>query len=187
MFAGKPIIGVAGGIGSGKSFVADLFEKEGCLVIRSDDLAKSAYADPTVRTQVEQLLGRDTYDAAGKVRPRAIAGRIFRDPAAKAALERVLHPWVDRRRQQLMTDAGGSEIKAYVWDTPLLFESRLHERCDAVVFVDARRDVRLSRVRASRGWDEAELARRENLQWPLDKKRAFAEYAVENTADAGRS
>jgi dephospho-CoA kinase len=186
VFAGKPIIGIAGGIGSGKSFVADVFGSEGCLVIRSDDLAKAAYDDPAVRREVERIIGPDAYDATGKVRPKVIAARIFADPAAKAALERVLHPWVDRRRSDLISSAAADpQVKAYLWDTPLLFETGLHAQCDAVVFVDAPRAVRSSRVRATRGWDEAELARRENLQWPLDKKRAFAEYAIENSADAG--
>ena len=62
-------------------------------------------------------------------------------------------------------------VVAFVWDTPLLLEAGLKDQCDAVVFVDAHPQTRLERVARSRGWDSAELTRRENLQWPLDRKR----------------
>src|SRR5204863_335322 len=74
---------------------------------------------------------------------------------------------------------------AYVWDIPLLFEVGLHARCDALVFVDAPREQRLARVKATRGWDENELVRREKLQHPLDNKRRMSNYIIQNTADVG--
>jgi dephospho-CoA kinase len=75
-------------------------------------------------------------------------------------------------------------VVAFVWDTPLLFETALHEECDAVVFVDAPLETRLARVTQTRNWDAAELARRENSQWGLDRKRDFADYVISNTAGA---
>jgi dephospho-CoA kinase len=75
-------------------------------------------------------------------------------------------------------------VVAFVWDTPLLFETGLNEQCDAVVFVDAPQPLRLARVQASRGWDAGELARRENSQLALDTKRNISQYVVKNTADA---
>jgi dephospho-CoA kinase len=73
---------------------------------------------------------------------------------------------------------------AFIWDTPLLFEAGLQDRCDTVVFVDAPLELRLDRVGKSRGWDRAQLLSRENLQWPLDKKRKISDHIVDNTADA---
>ena len=67
----------------------------------------------------------------------------------------------------------------------LLFEVDLHRQCDVVVFVDSPNELRLQRVREKRGWDAAELARREISQWPLDSKREISDYVVSNTADAG--
>jgi len=75
-------------------------------------------------------------------------------------------------------------VVAFVWDTPLLIEGGLDRLCDALVFVDAPAAVRLQRVQQSRGWDEAELTRREILQLALDKKRKISQYVVDNTADA---
>ena len=73
-----------------------------------------------------------------------------------------------------------------VIDAPLLFEAGLDAECDAIVFVDAPRGVRVSRVRETRGWDEAELARREKVQLPLDAKRDRSDYEVVNDADPER-
>jgi dephospho-CoA kinase len=78
-------------------------------------------------------------------------------------------------------------VVAFVWDTPLLLEAGLKGQCDAVVFVDAPPELRLERVARSRGWDLPELLRRENLQWPLDRKREIADYVIRNTADVGEA
>ena len=97
----------------------------------------------------------------------------------------MIHPMVAELRDQQMQDgAGDPSFKAYVWDTPLLLEAGLGGQCDAIVYVDAPDDKRLERVRRTRGWDEAELRRREKLQMPLDKKLDMANDIVRNTAGA---
>ena len=185
MFAGKPIIGIAGGIGSGKSFVARLFGEMGCLVIDSDEQVRQAYQLPAVREALRRWWGDEAFTADGEINRSAIARRIFSDPAERARLEGLLHPLVARMRDERMAEAASdAQVVAFVWDTPLLFETGLHERCDALVFVEAPAEVRLERVRRARGWDAAELARRENLQCPLDTKREISDYRVTNTADA---
>ena len=73
---------------------------------------------------------------------------------------------------------------AFVWDTPLLFETELNKLCDSVIYVDSPLQTRLARLSQSRGWDQAELERRESAQMPLDKKKRIADYVVVNAADA---
>jgi dephospho-CoA kinase len=115
---------------------------------------------------------------------RAVAAKVFADPASRKRLEELVHPLVAAARDRVMAEhADDQTVQAFVWDTPLLFEAGLNQQCDAVVFVDALPEERLARV-ASRGWDQAELSRRENLQWPLDRKRQIADYVVNNTAGA---
>lgn len=183
--AGKPIIGITGGIGSGKSFVAALFGELGCAVIDADAHVRAAYGDPEVRQTLRQWWGAGIFKEDGSVDRGAIARRIFSDSADRTRLEGLIHPIVNAARQRemgiLATDTG---TVAFVWDTPLLFEVGLNSQCDAVVFVDAPFEMRLERVTRSRGWTEAELVRRENLQWPLDRKREIADYVIRNTADA---
>lgn len=184
MFAGRPIIGVCGGVGSGKSHVAREFGRLGCLVIASDDLAKQAYDDPSVVWTLLHEWRWPVDDGTGGIDRVALGRVIFAEPQRREQLERLVHPWVDRRRQRLMSAAADdAQVLAFVWDTPLLFEAGLSGRCDAVVFVDADRATRLWRVMA-RGWDEAELQRRENAQWPLDKKRALSQYMIASSEDA---
>jgi dephospho-CoA kinase len=185
MFAGKPVIGVAGGIGSGKSFVARLFGELGAMVISSDELIKEAYADEEVRQAVRRQWGEQFLRPDGSVDREKVSGRIFTDPQARQWLEGLLHPRVARRRQELMEQrADDPQVLAYVWDTPLLFETGLNSQCDRVVFVDAPDAVRLQRVRQNRGWDASELRRRENLQLPLDRKREMSDHVISNAADA---
>ncbi len=184
MYAGKPIIGIAGGIGSGKSLVAGLLGELGCCVISADELVRELYERAEVAEQLVGWWGRGIVDPRGRVKKKEIAKIIFNQPEEKLRLERLLHPMVESLRQLRMQQASQSaQVKAFVWDIPLLFEVGLHRLCDAVIFVDAPISQRLARVRQSRQWDQAELTRRENLQMPLDRKREIAEYTVNNTAD----
>lgn len=186
MFHGIPVIGIAGGIGSGKSYVSRLFADAGCLVIDSDAQVTAAYGLPEVRRTIAEWWGDGVIADGGGVDRRVIAKRVFNDPTARARLEQLLHPIVDRLRDQVMTAAAATPVGdrplAFVWDTPLLFETGRYLGCDAVVFVDVPRDERLRRVQQTRGWDDAELTRREKTQWPLDNKRALSHYVLANAA-----
>jgi dephospho-CoA kinase len=182
LFQNKPIIGIVGGIGSGKTLVAKMLGEMGCGVIHSDDDVRLAYDDPAVRQTIRQWWGGDVFKADGSVDRGRIGKIVFNDPAQRKRLEGLLHPWVANRREKRMREMAASAL-AFVWDSPLLFETGLNSACDAVIFVDATLEKRLERV-AGRGWDAAELARREKSQWPLDKKRLIADYMVVNTADA---
>ena len=183
----KPIIGLAGGIGSGKSFVAQLFQQAGSVVIDSDALAKSTLDEPAVLGTLRQWWG-DGVVANGRADRATIAKLVFDHPAERDRLERLLHPRVNLARETMMDKAAAdSAVKAFVWDSPLLFETGLNAQCDAVVFVDTPRAERVQRVMTSRGWDVAELDRREKLQWTLDKKREMSDYSIANTEVVGES
>jgi dephospho-CoA kinase len=188
VFAGKPVIGIVGGIGSGKSFVARLFGEEGCLVINSDEQVSEVYRDEEVKQTLRGWWGDEVIGADGQINRRAIAGRVFTDPSQLKRLEGLIHPRVHAARERVMSAAASDDpmIKAFIWDTPLLFETGLNRQCDAVIFVEAPLPVRLQRVR-ERGWDATELSRRENSQWPLDKKREISDYLLQNIADPGFS
>ncbi len=186
MFAGKPVIGIAGGIGSGKSSIAKLFGELGCLVLSADDQVRALYRDPEIKETLKGWWGEKVINSQNEVDKRAVARIIFDEPAEKRRLEGLLHPRVSALREAAMTQAAkNTQVLAFIWDIPLLFEVGSADQCDAIVFVDAPREARLARVKSTRGWDEAELARRENLQLPLDFKRRMSKYIVQNTADVG--
>ena len=140
VFEGKPIIGIAGGIGSGKSFVAKLFGEQGCLVINSDEMVRRVYRDELVKHTLKHWWGKMVFEPNGEIDRSAVARKIFNIPSEKTRLERLIHPIVNRDREHLMNAAAHDPaIRAYVWDTPLLFETELNKACDAVVFVDSPR------------------------------------------------
>src|ERR1700704_6323820 len=105
MFAGKPIIGIVGGIGSGKTFVARVFGELGCLAIEADELVREAYEDPAVRRTLREWWGDGVFLADGSLDRAAVARKIFGDAAERARLEGVIHPWVDARRREIMAAA----------------------------------------------------------------------------------
>jgi dephospho-CoA kinase len=130
--------------------------------------------------------GDDVIAADGSLNRRAVAQRVFNDPQERRRLEALIHPMVNAARAAAMEAAKDDRgVKAFVWDTPLLLETGLNKQCEAVVFVDAPEAARAARVRENRGWEGAELARREKSQWPLDRKRQISDYVLSNTADAG--
>lgn len=174
-----PILGLIGGIGGGKSLVAQMLAQEGCVVSDSDALARESFQDPQVRGQLRAWWGPRAFRADGTVDRAAVAGIVFADPAERARLESVVHPWIARRREAQFA-AAPPAAPALVIDAPLLLEAGLDAACDRVIFVDSRLEDRIQRVRDSRGWDAAELARREAAQWPLDRKRAAAHHVLRN-------
>lgn len=174
-FGEKPILGIVGGIASGKSFVAGVLRSLGCFVIDSDAIAHDIYRREDVIAAVRNWYGDEAIGADGSVDRRAVGSRVFRDANERKRLEALIHPLIDEHRQLLMRQrAADASVRAFVWDSPLLIEAGLHTQCDALLFVETPREVRLRRVRESRGWDEAELDRRERSQLPLDVKRKLA-------------
>jgi dephospho-CoA kinase len=184
LFDQKPIIGITGGIGSGKSTVASMFKELGCAVIDSDEQVRQAYAEPEIVQELHDWWGDEVFDA-GKISRKKIARIVFADPGQRERLEKLLHRRVAELRNQRMDQLkGDAKVPAFLWDTPLLCETGLFRLCDAIVFVDTPLGLRVQRVLASRGWDREELQKREKLQWSLDKKREISQYIVDNTADA---
>lgn len=177
------VIGIAGGVGSGKSEVARVLAGLGAVVIDSDVQARAALERPEVKERLAEWWGAGVLRADGTVDRGAVADIVFKDPAERARLEGLVHPLVRARRADLVREAAEKGARMVVIDAPLLFEAGVDKECDAVIFVDTPREVRLGRVRAARGWDEAELDRRERNQMALREKRARSAYVVENSGD----
>jgi dephospho-CoA kinase len=172
------IIGLVGGVASGKSTVGRVLEKLGCVVIDSDALSREAYRDPLVLRAVADVAGQDVIRADGTPDRGLLATRIFADHAIRRGVEAIIHPWVARRRATLMASA--TNARAIVWDSPLLLETGLNNACDTIWFVDTPDDVRQARAFA-RGWPPGERERREKSQWDLARKRAAADETIIGT------
>lgn len=185
MISHKPVIGLVGGIGSGKSLVAQILADLGAAWINADDLAHEAFAAAEVKAAIRSMWGHQVFLPDGQIDRRRVGKRVFASRSDLRRLEMVIHPWIARRRAQLIGILTQRQnVKAFVADSPLLFEANLDAECDVILFIDCRLETRMQRLQASRGWSREELARRESRQLPLDFKRDRADHIVSNNSDA---
>jgi len=179
------VIGLLGGIASGKSFVARLLAEHGAEPIDADRLAQAALDEPAVAREVETLLGAGVLDEEGRPIRAAIADRVFADPQKLKALEALLHPQVARAiraRLDALRQGRDRPRAVCVLDVPLLVEAGLRPLCDELLFIEVADETRAARAR-TRGWDAGEIDRREARQLPIAKKRALATWTVSNDGE----
>ena len=177
------VLGVLGGIASGKSAAAARQAGNLGLVISADDLAHDALLE--VSEKIEAELGPGLLNPSGHIDRPALARRVFSDPAARSSLEGWIHPLVRARILAVLTEAEQQGVPRVVLDVPLLLENDaqhgLVARCHHLVFVDAPSGERDRRAVETRGWEPGEVQRREATQFPLEEKRNRADFVVQNS------
>ena len=185
----KPVIGILGGIGSGKSTVAAEFAKLGCKVIDADEIAHELLDEPTVKERVVGLFGRTILSAAAdldsteKIDREKLADLVFADARKLSLINEIIHPLVLQRAEELIEQYNRqNQVKAIVLDMPLLVEVGWDKRCDKLIFVDCRQKLRLDRAKKM-GFDKNQVKIRENFQISLDNKIAIADNTINNNSD----
>ncbi|HEX3236290.1 MAG TPA: dephospho-CoA kinase [Gemmatimonadales bacterium] len=177
-------VALTGNIAAGKSTVAELFRSWGAVLIEADRLVRDAQAPGTpVLRLIAARFGADLIGPAGELDRAALRQRVMGDPAARAELERLVHPEVARRRAALLAEARARGARIVVSDIPLLFESLDPAAFDAVVLVDAPEPVRRARLVARRGLSAADADRMLAAQLPSAEKRTRSAYVIDNDAD----
>lgn len=180
----KPVIGILGGIGSGKSTVAVEFAKLGCAVIDADKIAHQLLDQSDVRQQIVGLFGEGILDSAEKIDRKKLAKIVFTNAQRLSSLNKIIHPLVLKRVQELIgLYKHRVEVKAIVLDMPLLAEVGWDKRCDKLIFVDCRRQIRIDRMKKLGVFDEDQIKIRENFQISLDKKAGLADNTIDNNSD----
>jgi dephospho-CoA kinase len=176
-------VGLIGGIGSGKSQVAAAFSRHGARVIAGDQLGQAALRDPDIRARIASRWGDGIIDNKGEIDRRRLAAIVFADPAERKALEAITHPWIRRHIHAEIEEARNDpRVPFIVLDAAVMLEAGWNEVCDRLIFIDAPRAVRLQRVAGQRGWDEKEVAAREQAQLPLTEKAVRADHKLNNSA-----
>jgi dephospho-CoA kinase len=173
-------IGLTGGIGSGKTAVAKLFEEFGAFVIDTDILAREAVAPQSdgflaITRAWPEVVRHGVLDRA------ALAEIIFNDPAARERLNAILHPHV--RRMAVEREARARRGQLVVHVVPLLFETHYDDLVDKSVLVAADTAARIARIAERDHLDEARVRARMAVQIPLEQARARADYVIENDDD----
>lgn len=175
------VVGLTGGIGSGKSTVAAFFKQQGAEVVDADQIAREV-VEPG-RPALEAIIkafGRDVLQSNGRLDRARLAAIVFKDVAARERLEAITHPPI---RQRLLEEVEARRARSglLVLDIPLLYERPRIEAVDAVVVVWVDAATQLERLLARGGLDEKAARARIAAQMPLDEKKARADHVIDNS------
>jgi dephospho-CoA kinase len=180
----KPVIGLLGGIGSGKSSVASILADLGCAVIDADQMARGVLDDEGVINAVKAVFGSDILTSEGGINRSKLAEKAFSDAAVLERLTAIVHPPVLEQAEKLLAEyLVIPGISAIVLDVPLLMETNWHKRCDVLVFVDSDASIRQQRVSQKGRFSADQIKKRENFQISLEKKEEVAQYIIQNNSD----
>lgn len=174
-------VGLTGGIGSGKSTVAEMFEKLGARIIYADELAREAIAPGTTGFEkVVELFGPELIGEDGRIKRQLLAAHVFGQPEALEALEKIIHPRVAAALSALRQAIDPNKIVIY--ETPLLVELDMVDRFDKIIVVLAPAVDRISRLKA-RGLDDDDILARMSQQATDEERRSVADYVIENAGN----
>jgi dephospho-CoA kinase len=174
------VVGLTGGIGSGKSTVAALFKQQGAEIVDADQLAREV-VEPgqAALEEIVEAFGREVLQPDGRLNRARLAATVFNDPAARARLEAITHP---RIRQRMLEEVEARRARSglLLLDIPLLYERPRIDAVEVVVVVWVDSATQLKRLLARGGLDEQAARARIAAQMPLDQKKALADHVIDN-------
>ncbi len=178
------LIGILGGVASGKSLVARQLARLGAGVLDADRAGHEVLRLPRIEAAVRRRWGHQVFGPDGRIDRSRLARLVFADPPdgprERRHLEQLTHPEIGRLLARQAEALAGSGAVAAVLDAPLLLEAGWDKLCEKLVFVDAPRQTRLVRASA-RGWSREDFAAREEAQESLDFKRERADVVLDNS------
>jgi dephospho-CoA kinase len=171
------VVGLTGGIGSGKSTVSKLFEMLGCIVFESDKEARDVYFDPAIRPKIMELLGKESYLSETSIDKAYISSRIFSDTTLLHKLNAIIHPAVIERSNNFIKEHPGRIV---IKETALLFEAHLEKDVDKIVLVIADDKIRIRRVMQRDGITQEDVLKKIKSQLPQEEKMKKADFIIRN-------
>jgi len=173
-------IGLTGGIGSGKTTVANVFRQLGTPVIDADVISHQLSGEAAVTTRIRSLFGDDVMHADGTLDRKRLAATVFADRHARQQLEALLHPLV---RQAMLQALDTIDSPYVILAVPLLLETDFHQLVDRILVVDVPEAVQLERVRLRDGRSEAQIRSIMQQQIPRRQRLQRADDIIDNTVD----
>lgn len=178
------VLGIVGGVASGKSAVAQAFAHRGAAVVDADQVGHEVLQEPEVVADFRKRWGESVVGPDGEIIRSEVAQRVFVTEGVAASerefLNSVTHPRIGQRLQRRLEELRSQGTALTVLDAALLYETGWDQLCDGVVFVDASPDIRRQRA-LSRGWSAEQFAGREASQWPVDDKKSRASWVIDNS------
>lgn len=176
------ILGLTGGIASGKSSVADCFAECGALLVSADLLAREAVNPGTpALAKLVDVFGMDILTPGGSLNREIMAQRVFADPVARRQLESITHPAIAHLAECRLTELSRSPHDLIVYEAPLLFEAGAERRVDQVLVVIVDPDIQLARLLQRDKLGEAEARQRISAQWLQADKVQKADFVIDNS------
>ncbi|MCY7694978.1 dephospho-CoA kinase [Bacillus sp. FSL W7-1034] len=178
------VIGLTGGIASGKSTVSQMIKEKGIRVVDADVIAKEAVSKGSAALhQIVQTFGEEVLLPNGELNRQQLGAIIFSDEEKRKKLNAIVHPEV-RKEMLEQRDEGVSNNETFVvLDIPLLFESKLEGLVDRIIVVYTTPELQLSRLMNRNDLSEEEALNRIHSQQPLEEKCQKADCVIENTKD----
>jgi dephospho-CoA kinase len=182
-----PVIGLVGGVGSGKSTVARWLTKRRSLaVLDGDAIGHRILTDNNIIEQLRQRFGESVLDDGHNINRTALGRKVFgkttEEQQARHDLEQIVHPQIRSgliHYIEIVRQSG--DVEAILMDAAVLLEAGWNHLCDSIVFIETPFESRKTRVQESRFWNENEVPQREASQLSLSEKRAAAEFVVDNS------
>ncbi len=178
------VIGILGGVASGKSLVADQFRRLGAEVLNADQVAHEVLREAEVIKALRDRWGDDVIDEAGQINRAAVAKIVFATspdgPEQLAFLEQITHPRIGLRLKEQIEQLSRREIEVVVLDAPVMLKAGWNRFCDRIVFVETEQSIRRQRAR-QRGWSDEAFAAREDAQESLENKRSVSDFVINNS------
>ncbi len=182
-FGLTPVIGLVGGIGSGKSTVAAHLATKAAHILDADTIGHALLDQKPTRLAITRRFGSEVLDPAQPdcIDRATLAQIVFADPLALRDLERIIHPRMRLTFEKAIARTlRNRSAKAVVLDAAVLFEAGWDDLCDVVWFVDAPRSARIQRVAQTRNWTPDTLTARERAQQPLEQKKKASTDVIRN-------
>ena len=173
-------VALTGNIGSGKSWVSQLFQRIGIPVFNSDEEAKRLYDRDSIREAMKARFGDDVYFDDNQVNRRRVAEIIFNDTEAMHDVEQLLYPALNAYFDEW---AEQQDAPYVLYESAIIFEKGLADRFDAIVLVSATELTRLRRVMLRDHCDEETVRERMTAQWAENEKREQADFIIEHDND----
>lgn len=179
----KPVIGLTGPTGAGKSTVAAAFQKLGCIIVDADRIARTIADQPDCLAHLKETFGEDIIRPNGSLDRQKLASKAFCSPQNTAKLNAVTHPAIIAECKKQLAAAQAQNCKAVILDAPLLFESNAQDLCRATVAVITADASRLKRIMARDNISEEAARERMNAQHGCEYYRQKADFTFDGSTD----
>lgn len=179
-----PVIGIAGGVGAGKSSVVRGVKGLRLSIVDADQAGHHQLRKPEIREQLTRVFGNGIVTQDGEIDRKQLASLVFgttpEHNQRRELLNQIVRPGIREEIRQQISSAP-QDVDAIILDAALLLEAGWAAECDALIYVDTPLELRRERVAKNRGWSAEELQKRESSQWDVERKKAACHFVVDNS------